>query len=184
MTGSDLYKYLRYILKNHYLYHPLKIASKHSSYCSASGSADNLVVPSTSTASPDLSHNFDDFNLSSDECDKDEFMPKWKGRFTSSSSDDSSDSELEAKMQGKHTSEQPVFVWQKKENVPKRFSFCARPGVNVSDLHQGSTPFEIYSHFFTPELMDCLVQETNRYDTFLSLFFSHVTVFIFICMKA
>ncbi|XP_047499502.1 piggyBac transposable element-derived protein 4-like [Penaeus chinensis] len=142
-----------------------EIASSHSSCYSDSDSDadDNLVVPSTSAVPTALSHSFNDFNLSSDECDKIEYIPKRRGRLISSSSDDGSDSELEASFQEKHASEQPVFVWQRKLNVPKQFGFCARPVVNVSDLHQGSTPFEIYSHFITPKLMDCLVQETNRY---------------------
>ncbi|XP_063595966.1 uncharacterized protein LOC134772780 [Penaeus indicus] len=142
-----------------------KIASRHSSCYSSSDSAaeDNLVVPSTSAVPTALSHRFDDFDPSSDEWEEVEYFPKRRSRIISSSSDDGSDSELEARMQERHASEQPMFVWQRKTNVPKRFRFCARPVVNVRDLHQGSTPFEIYSHFITPELMDCLVQETNRY---------------------
>ncbi|XP_042876341.1 piggyBac transposable element-derived protein 4-like [Penaeus japonicus] len=55
------------------------------------------------------------------------------------------------------------FKWQKRENVPKRFRFTGRPGVNVPDLNGESEPSVFFSQFFTDELLEILVQQTNRH---------------------
>lgn len=154
--------------------------------CSASSSAatEDLAPPSTSPSSPPPF-----YDLSSNECDGDEYLPKGTNYQSSSSDEDSgSDSELdfdsrqessldlddllsifEAKVGEQSNPEMPLFTWQRENNKPQVFGFSGCFGVNVDDLHQTSTPFEIYSHFVTPKLMDHLVRETNRYVTFISL---------------
>ncbi|ROT77905.1 PiggyBac transposable element-derived protein 4 [Penaeus vannamei] len=58
---------------------------------------------------------------------------------------------------------QPGFRWRKKENVPTRYGFRAQPGVNTPGVDSDSSPLELFSLFFTEELMDMIVRETNRY---------------------
>lgn len=55
------------------------------------------------------------------------------------------------------------FVWRKRENKPRHFSFTAAHGVKVLDLDAASRPEEIFSKFLTEELLEKIVQETNRY---------------------
>lgn len=57
---------------------------------------------------------------------------------------------------------QPGFRWRKKENVPTRYGFRAQPGVNTPGVDSDSSPLELFSLFFTEELMDMIVRETNR----------------------
>ncbi|XP_069986464.1 piggyBac transposable element-derived protein 4-like [Penaeus vannamei] len=52
------------------------------------------------------------------------------------------------------------FVWQWKDNIPNRFSFQGNPGVKVK-LDVSNTPLEIFSCFFTNDLLDLIVKETN-----------------------
>jgi len=54
------------------------------------------------------------------------------------------------------------FVWRKRENEPRRFDFTAAPGVKVPDLDAESTPEEVFRQFLTQELLEKIVQETNR----------------------
>lgn len=54
----------------------------------------------------------------------------------------------------------PNFVWRKKDNVPKRFGFTGDPGVKA-DLDLYSSPFEIFKCFFTDDLLDHIVSESN-----------------------
>ncbi|XP_042867507.1 piggyBac transposable element-derived protein 4-like isoform X2 [Penaeus japonicus] len=144
----------------------------------SSAATEDLAPPSTSPSSPPPF-----YDLSSNECDGDEYLPKGTNDQSSSSDEDSdSDSELdfdsrqessldlddllsifEAKVGEQSNPEMPLFTWQRENNKPQVFGFSGCFGVNVDDLHQRSTPFEIYSHFVTPKLMDHLVRETNRY---------------------
>ncbi|XP_042891946.1 piggyBac transposable element-derived protein 4-like isoform X3 [Penaeus japonicus] len=158
----------------------------YSASCSAAVAAEGIddhAVSSTSTMPPPQSDGFNVYDFSSDDSDEDEFLPMGRNCLLSDSSDDASDSDSELSFVSqlgsiKDSDEQstfemrawdpnapglPAFVWQKKENVVKQSEFLAHPRVNIIDLHQGSTAFEIYSHFVTPELMDHLVHETNRY---------------------
>jgi len=54
------------------------------------------------------------------------------------------------------------FVWRKRENEPRRFDFTAAPGVKVPDLDAESTPEEVFRQFLMQELLEKIVQETNR----------------------
>lgn len=168
----------------------------YSASCSAAVAAEGIddhAVSSTSTMPPPQSDGFNVYDFSSDDSDEDEFLPKGRNCLLSDSSDDASDSDSELSFVSrlgsiKDSDDQstfemrawdpnapglPAFVWQKKENVVKQSEFLAHPRVNIIDLHQGSTAFEIYSHFVTPELMDHLVHETNRYNIFLLLYLLH-----------
>ncbi|XP_063585093.1 piggyBac transposable element-derived protein 4-like [Penaeus indicus] len=55
------------------------------------------------------------------------------------------------------------FVWRKMENNPQRFDFTATPGVKLPNLDAASRPETIFSKFLTKELLEKIVQETNRY---------------------
>ena len=44
------------------------------------------------------------------------------------------------------------FRWRKKENIPQCYGFAGQPGVKVDHLTSNSSPLEIFSCFFTPEL--------------------------------
>lgn len=52
------------------------------------------------------------------------------------------------------------FAWKRKDNIPNLFSFQGSPGVKVK-LDVSSTPLEIFSWFFTDDLLDLIVKETN-----------------------
>lgn len=135
------------------------MASKCSQSLSASGSAatappEGADDPS-STSPPGDAADYD----SSDDSDY-VYLPK--GRDYILGREDASGEEFEL-----DALEPSAFEWRAEDNVPKRFEFSACPGVNATHLHRRSTPFQIYSHFFTPELMDHLVRETNRYVTFV-----------------
>ncbi|XP_027232578.1 piggyBac transposable element-derived protein 4 [Penaeus vannamei] len=54
------------------------------------------------------------------------------------------------------------FAWKRKDNIPNLFSFQGSPGVKVK-LDVSSTPLEIFSWFFTDDLLDLIVKETNWY---------------------
>lgn len=54
------------------------------------------------------------------------------------------------------------FVWQKLENIPRQFGFSRHPGVNIPDMDKESSPLTIFSNFITDELLELLVQESNR----------------------
>ncbi|XP_063585388.1 piggyBac transposable element-derived protein 4-like [Penaeus indicus] len=54
---------------------------------------------------------------------------------------------------------QPGFRWRKKENVPRQFGFDVHPGVNIPELDADSSPLEIFSYFFTDELMDVFYRQ-------------------------
>ncbi|XP_042892019.1 piggyBac transposable element-derived protein 4-like [Penaeus japonicus] len=56
----------------------------------------------------------------------------------------------------------PNFVWRKRDNVPKRFGFAGSPGVKA-DLDETSSPLEIFQCFFTDDLLQHIIRETNRY---------------------
>lgn len=54
------------------------------------------------------------------------------------------------------------FVWRRKDNVPRRESFQGDPGVKAA-LDATSTPLQIFGGcFFTDQLLDLIVEETNR----------------------
>ena len=55
------------------------------------------------------------------------------------------------------------FVWNNRENVPRRHGFSGQPGVTVDLLDATSTPKEILDCFLTPELWSIICEETNRY---------------------
>ncbi|XP_042856522.1 piggyBac transposable element-derived protein 4-like [Penaeus japonicus] len=55
------------------------------------------------------------------------------------------------------------FEWKKKENVPRRFAFAGRPGVKLDYLSAESSAKDIFDSFFTEQLWEKMVEETNRY---------------------
>lgn len=132
--------------------------------------ADDLASPSSAPpAPPGDAANYD----SSDDSDC-VYLPK--GRDYILGREDASDEETEL-----DALEPSAFEWRAEENVPRRVEFSAHPGVNAAHLHRKSTPFQIYSHFVTPELMDHFVRETNRYVSFL---FSSAVSSVYVVLRS
>ncbi|ROT78870.1 putative piggyBac transposable element-derived protein 4 [Penaeus vannamei] len=84
-------------------------------------------------------------------------------RHDSSSYEDEPLSAYAQRLRERNSPGQPGFRWRKKENVPTRYGFRAQPGVNTPGVDSDSSPLELFSFFFTEELMDMIVRETNRY---------------------
>ncbi|XP_042879203.1 piggyBac transposable element-derived protein 4-like isoform X2 [Penaeus japonicus] len=57
----------------------------------------------------------------------------------------------------------PGFVWKRKQNVPQRYRFAASPGIKLNHLERTSTPRTLFDCFLTPELMQIITNETNRF---------------------
>ena len=57
----------------------------------------------------------------------------------------------------------PRFKWRKTANVPQLRGFTGAPGVKPEDLDSTSSVLDIFGKFFTPELWELMVEETNRY---------------------
>lgn len=55
-----------------------------------------------------------------------------------------------------------LFVWSRRATKPPALAFSGRPGINV-DIGDIDDPFSYFELFFDEELIDFIVQETNRY---------------------
>jgi len=71
----------------------------------------------------------------------------------------------------------PDFRWRRRENVPRKYSFSGTPGVKV-DLAEDSSPLAVYREFITDELIDFIVEETNRYVELIRIAFLLYTLLL------
>ena len=53
--------------------------------------------------------------------------------------------------------------WKNTDNFPRRYGFGGASGLQVQNLDSTSSPMEIFEHFFPPELIRHISDETNRY---------------------
>ena len=56
-----------------------------------------------------------------------------------------------------------VWKWRKGPNVIRRHGFQGTPGIKAQALNASSSVLDIFGEFFTPELWQLMVCETNRY---------------------
>ncbi|XP_042888059.1 piggyBac transposable element-derived protein 4-like isoform X2 [Penaeus japonicus] len=54
----------------------------------------------------------------------------------------------------------PGFKWRNRENVTRKFGFAATPGLTV-DLSASQSPHKFLQAFFTDEMINIIVEETN-----------------------
>ena len=53
--------------------------------------------------------------------------------------------------------------WKNTDNFPRRYGFGGASGLQVQNLDSTSSPMKIFEHFFPPELIRHISDETNRY---------------------
>lgn len=56
-----------------------------------------------------------------------------------------------------------TITWRNQDNFPKRHGFADRPRVTVDTVDEATTPLQFLRLFMTPELMQHICTETNRY---------------------